>query len=60
MEKFSARIISGNYYVGLEGYTFTKTPNKVGNIMFYSNSGRNPYRIVLKSEDIEFYNNKGE
>lgn len=50
---YPIQVISGKYE-GRLGYTFDKTPNKWGNVMFYSYEGKYPYRVCLESKNVKY------
>lgn len=54
-QKYPVKIIKGKYK-GMLGWTPNEKPNKLGNIMFYSNQGFYPYRVCVNKEDFEYLN----
>ena len=49
--KCSIQLVKGKYS-GLVGYTFDVQPNIYGNVMFYSNQGKNPYRYTAPANEV--------
>ena len=56
-QKYPVKVIDGKYK-NMYGWTYYEKPNEYGNIMVYSNTRKNPYRVCLGAEQVKYLNNE--
>ena len=54
-KKYRVKVIKGNW-IGLRGWTYDAGPNSHGNLMVYSDSSANPYRICISADEVMYFN----
>ena len=52
-KKYRVKVVKGNR-AGLQGWTYEVRPNSYGNLMVYSDSGINPYRVCGGADKVVY------